>query len=113
MDFLSLEFRSYRLSLPFPVLPQPIYMNSEALKKGNHQDDLDCTEEDLKTPTVEELAFPGHAKIAVSPLLRLYDILSTCTLPFEPLKLSHGQSFSACCPHFIVHSALVQTIYPL
>ncbi len=42
------------------VLPQPIYMNSDSVC-GDRKLALD--EDDLKTPTVEELSFPGQKSV--------------------------------------------------
>ena len=48
------------------VIPQPVYMNSSDAVRMKvtgasemHDDD------DLKTPTVEELAFPGHKAVSM------------------------------------------------
>jgi len=51
------------------VIPQPVYMNSEELEKLRQQkaaseekiDEL--PDDDLKTPTIEELTFPGHHRV--------------------------------------------------
>jgi len=51
------------------VIPQPVYMNSDELEKLRQQkatseeksDEL--PEDDLKTPTIEELTFPGHHRV--------------------------------------------------
>ena len=42
------------------VIPQPVYMNSQDLKGVNKAaaEELPLDEDDLKTPTVEELSFP-------------------------------------------------------
>ena len=53
----------------FSVIPQPVYMNSEELEKLRQQkaasaekiDEL--PDDDLKTPTIEELTFPGHHRV--------------------------------------------------
>ena len=53
----------------FSVIPQPVYMNSEELEKLRQQkaaseekiDEL--PDDDLKTPTIEELTFPGHNRV--------------------------------------------------
>ena len=49
------------------VIPQPVYMNSSDAVRMKvtgvsemHDDD------DLKTPTVEELAFPGHKAVSIT-----------------------------------------------
>ena len=63
----------------FTVIPQPVYMNAEELEMLRRQqqgktaasslDDnksdelLPDPEDDLKTPTIEELAFPGQHRI--------------------------------------------------
>ena len=57
------------------VIPQPVYMNSSDAVRMKvttgasemHDDD------DLKTPTVEELAFPGHK--AVRSITRQNEVL--------------------------------------
>ena len=54
----------------YSVIPQPVYMNSqelESLRKSKERSDSRSSEvgaeelpdDDLKTPTIEELAFPG------------------------------------------------------
>ena len=51
------------------MIPQPVYMNSEELEKLRQQkaaseekiDEL--PDDDLKTPTIEELTFPGHHRV--------------------------------------------------
>ena len=58
------------------VIPQPVYMNSSDAVRMKvtgasemHDDD------DLKTPTVEELAFPGHKAVSITrqDIIRLLD----------------------------------------
>ena len=54
-----------------PVIPQPVYMNSEELGKMREtalpSDDKleDLPDDDLKTPTIEELAFPGQRLVRI------------------------------------------------
>ena len=53
--------------LTISVIPQPVYMNAQQLfPKSNDtiradQEDIE-NDDDLKTPTVEELSFPGNVE---------------------------------------------------
>lgn len=49
------------------VIPQPVYMNSEELEQQPPTKSLESPEDDLKTPTVEELSFPGQQKVVIKP----------------------------------------------
>lgn len=50
----------------FAVIPQPVYMNAEELEKLRKEENSknggedDLADDDLKTPTIEELSFPGQ-----------------------------------------------------
>ena len=54
--------------LMISVIPQPVYMNAQQLfPKSNDtiradQEDIE-NDDDLKTPTVEELSFPGNVEL--------------------------------------------------
>lgn len=66
----------------FLVIPQPVYMNSEELQRlsaaaasnsennnnsvagSTNANGTECLEDDLKTPTVEELSFPGQKAVS-------------------------------------------------
>ena len=52
------------------MIPQPVYMNSDELEKlrqqkaASEEKNLDeLPDDDLKTPTIEELSFPGHHRV--------------------------------------------------
>ena len=47
------------------VLPQPIYMNTDSLVKKKELQLQEENEDDLKTPTVEELSFPGQKTVSL------------------------------------------------
>ena len=53
--------------LMISVIPQPVYMNSQQLFPQSNdtiradQEDIE-NDDDLKTPTVEELSFPGNVE---------------------------------------------------
>ena len=61
------------------VIPQPVYMNAQQLfPKSNDtiradQEDIE-NDDDLKTPTVEELSFPGNVESHQKVISKIIDM---------------------------------------
>ena len=61
------------------VIPQPVYMNSQQLFPQSNdtiradQEDIE-NDDDLKTPTVEELSFPGNIESHQKVISKIIDM---------------------------------------